>query len=113
MKKHRKMSVIICIAVLLAAIIGLAVYSSVRPKSPGTEDNNADNKAAIDFATVCALSYDIDLKLDAEKERMEQTVFMDIINKNGDEDFSSLYIRYYPNGYIDALIKENPEIKEE
>ncbi len=38
---------------------------------------------------------------------------MDIINKSGDEDFSSLYIRYYPNGYIGALMKENPEIKEE
>ena len=113
MKNHRKMGVIICIAVLLAAVIGLAVYSSVRPKSPGTEYNHADNKAAIDSATVCALSYDIDLKLDTEKERMEQTVFMDIINKSGDEDFSSLYIRYYPNGYIGALMKENPEIKEE
>ena len=113
MKQQRKTSVIICIAVLLAAVMGLAVYSSVRLKSPGTEDNNADNKAAVDSATVCALSYDIDLKLDTEKERMEQTVFMDIINKSDDEDFSSLYIRYYPNGYIGALMKENPEIKEE
>ena len=47
MKQQRKTSVIICIAVLLAAVMGLAVYSSVRLKSPGTEDNNADNKAAV------------------------------------------------------------------
>ena len=113
MKQQRKTSVIVCIAVLLAAVMGLAVYSSVRLKSPGTEDNNADNKAAVNSATIRALSYDIDLKLDTEKERVEQTVFMDIINKSGDEDFSSLYIRYYPNGYIDALMKENPEIKGE
>ena len=57
MKNHRKMSVIICIAVLLAAVIGLAVYSSVRSKSPGTEDNNADNKAAVDFATVWSVPW--------------------------------------------------------
>ena len=113
MKNHRKMSVIICIAVLLAAVIGLAVYTSTRLKSPVTEENSVENNAAVDSAAIRALSYDIDLKLDTEKERLEQTVFMDIANKSGDEDFSSLYIRYYPNGYIDALMKENPEIKEE
>ena len=67
MKKHRKMSVIICIAVLLAAVMGLAVYTSARLKSPGTEANSTENKAAVDSAAVCALSYDIDLKLDTEK----------------------------------------------
>jgi hypothetical protein len=36
------------------------------------------------------------MKLDTEKERLEQTVFMDIVNKSGDEDFSSLYIQNMP-----------------
>ena len=59
MKQQRKTSVIICIAVLLAAVMGLAVYSSVRLKPSGTEENSTENKAAVDSATVCALSYDI------------------------------------------------------
>ena len=113
MKKHSKMSVIICISVLLAAVIGLVVYTSVKPKTPGAEENSTENKAAADSATVCTLSYDMDLKLDTEKERLEQTVFMDIANNSSDEDFSSLYIRYYPNGYIDAILKEMPETIEE
>ena len=75
MKKHSKMSVIICISVLLAAVIGLVVYTSVKPKTPGAEENSTENKAAADSATVCTLSYDMDLKLDTEKERLEQTVF--------------------------------------
>ena len=113
MEKHSKMSVIICISVLLAAVIGLVVYTSVKPKTPGAEENSTENKAAADSATVCTLSYDMDLKLDTEKERLEQTVFMDIANNSSDEDFHSLYIRYYPNGYIDAILKEMPEAIEE
>ena len=110
---YSKRNVMICIAVLLAVVMGLVVYTSVKPKSPETEVSSTENTAAVDSAKICAVSYDIDLKLDPKKERVEQTVFMDIANKSGDEEFSSLYIRYYPNGYIDALVKENPEIKEE
>ena len=109
---YSKRNVMICIAVLLAVVMGLVVYTSVKPKSPETEVSSTENTAAVDSAKICAVSYDIDLKLDPKKERVEQTVFMDIANKSGDEEFSSLYIRYYPNGYIDALVKENPEIKE-
>ena len=113
MNKHIKTSMILCISVLLAAVIGLVVYTSVKPKTPGAEENSTENKAAADSATVCTLSYDMDLKLDTEKERLEQTVFMDIANNSSNEDFSSLYIRYYPNGYIDAILKEMPETIEE
>ena len=110
---YSKRNVMICIAVLLAVVMGLVVYTSVKPKSPETEVSSTENTAAVDSAKICAVSYDIDLKLDPKKERVEQTVFMDVANKSGDEEFSSLYFRYYPNGYIDALVKENPEIKEE
>jgi flagellar basal body-associated protein FliL len=55
MKQQRKTSVIICIAVLLAAVIGLTVYTSTRLKSPGTEANNAENNAAVDSAAIRAL----------------------------------------------------------
>ncbi|MBR3200866.1 MAG: hypothetical protein IKG17_05985 [Mogibacterium sp.] len=96
MKQQRKTSVIICIAVLLAAVIGLTVYTSTRLKSPVTEEISVENNAAVDSAAIRALSYDIDMKLDTEKERLEQTVFMDIVNKSGDEDFSSLYIQNMP-----------------
>ena len=96
MKQQRKTSVIICIAVLLAAVIGLTVYASTRLKSPVTEEISVENNAAVDSAAIRALSYDIDMKLDTEKERLEQTVFMDIVNKSGDEDFSSLYIQNMP-----------------
>ena len=103
----------ICLVVVLAAVIGLLVYTSVKPKSTETEMSSTEHKEVLDSAKICATSYDIDMKLDTKEERLEQTVFMDIENKSGDEDFSSLYIRYYPNGYIDALMKERPEIEEE
>ena len=103
----------ICLVVVLAAVIGMIVYTSVKPKSTETEMSSTEHKEVLDSAKICATSYDIDMKLDTKEERLEQTVFMDIKNESGDEDFSSLYIRYYPNGYIDALMKERPEIEEE
>lgn len=69
-----------------------------------------------DDATVSAISYDIDLKLDTEKDRMEQTVRMEIRNNSDKEDVSALYLRCYPNGalleqmfFFDILT--NPEAK--
>ena len=99
-----KKSVIICIAVLLAAVIGVAVYIIVK-------NNRRENKEADSVAAISAFSYDIDLKLDTEKERLEQTVLMEIANRS-DDDFSSLYIRYYPNGYIGFILEEIPEERE-
>lgn len=44
----------------------------------------------------------MELKLDTENDRLDEVVKMELKN-NGDNDVDTLYLRYYPNGYVPFL----------
>ena len=58
--------------------------------------------------TVRAVTYDIELSLDTDKNRLEQAVVMNI-NNGCDKDLDAVFLRYYPYGYVPYLVQEHPE----
>ena len=72
-------------------------------------DTSSDEAASNEqVASVRAASYDIQISLDTDGNRMEQVVEMNI-NNDGGKDLDALYLRYYPYGYVPFLISEWPE----
>ena len=99
-------------AVLLSIAI-MAGCSSDQSGSKGTfvrlEPDPFSARAAEETA-VDIISYDMDLTLDTNHDRLMQTVKMRVRN-NTDETAEVVYLRYDPLGYFDFAAKEHPERK--
>lgn len=99
-------------AVLLSIAI-MAGCSSDQSGSKGTfvrlEPDPFSARAAEETA-VDIISYDMDLTLDTDHDRLMQTVKMRVRN-NTDETAETVYLRYDPLGYFDFAAKEHPERK--
>ena len=58
-----------------------------------------------------APSYDLNLKIDTENDRITEAVRIDIQN-NTDVPVDSVYLRYYPMGYFGYLCEKEPDAAE-
>ena len=89
-------------AVLLSIAI-LAGCSFGKSGSHGTfvrPETDPFSARAAEETTVDVVSYDMDLTLDTDHDRLMQTVKMKVKN-NTDEDAETVYLRYDPLGYFD------------
>ena len=87
--------------VLLGVTILLSACGDVSEKlGTGTYTDDGVN--------VSVLSYDMELKLDTENDRLNEAVRMELKN-NGDSNVDTVYLRYYPNGYVPFLKGSFPD----
>ena len=88
--------------------IAVTVLSNLLCSCKGVSETLGTGKYTDDGVNISALSYDMELKLDTENDRLDEVVKMELKN-NGDNDVDTLYLRYYPNGYVPFLKDSFPE----
>ena len=52
---------------------------------------------------VSPVSYDMELKLDTENDRLDELASMELKN-NGSTEVDTIYLRFYPNGYVPYMM---------
>lgn len=73
--------------------------------------NGGKNEKIAPAPAVIATSYDISLKLDTQDDRLYEQVGIDILNDT-DEAVDTVYLRYYPMGYVGYLTEARPSSAE-
>ena len=109
MRKSIKIIAVIFAAVTLTALSGCAkdYGSNMEPRA---EVNRTYEKIA-PAPAVIATAYDISLKLDTQDDRLYEQVGIDILNDT-DEAVDTVYLRYYPMGYVGYLTEARPNSAE-
>ena len=92
-------------SVLLASALVLSVLLS---SCGGVSETLGTGSYTDDGINVSVLTYDMDLKLDTENDLLDEVVRMELKN-NGSSDVDTVYLRYYPNGYVPFLKASFPD----
>ena len=81
-----------------------AIPEPERPVEVNRTYEKIDSSPAVE-----APSYDLNLKIDTENDRITEVVRIDIQN-NTNVPVDSVYLRYYPMGYFDYLCETHPDV---
>ena len=106
------------IAAGMVVLFSIAIMAGCSFDKSGSQGNfvrpetDSFSSRAAEETAVDIVSYDMDLTLDTDHDRLMQTVKMKVRN-NTDEDAETVYLRYDPLGYFDYAAKEHPERKTE
>lgn len=76
--------------------------------SCGVSEKTGTGTHTADDANVSPVSYDMELKLDTENDRLDELVSIELKN-NGKTDVDTVYLRFYPNGYVPFLMSGFPD----
>lgn len=106
---YEKRSIIGIFAIAAGAMLaacGLGTTARTQPVEVNRTYEKIDPSPAVE-----APSYDLNLKIDTENDRITEVVRIDIQN-NTDVSVDSVYLRYYPMGYFGYLCEARPDVAE-
>ena len=83
-------------------LVTAAVMLLMLLNSCGISEKTGTGTHIVEDVNVSAVSYDMELKLDTENDRLDEIVRMELKN-NGSNAVDTVYLRFYPNGYVPYL----------